>query len=294
MCLRKQLATYFTRWWSRINLSDSTMTGVSATRTTRLAVVIACAAALAWIPPSAHVLAMAGQAADASEAVDPDAVDAINKMSAYLRTLKSFQVLSDSTNDDVLDDGQVVQRTTKVDLLAAKPDRLRVEVTSDDRHRLFLYDGKTFTVWGRLVNYYASVPAPPTITKLIDVAQDKYGIELPLIDLFTWGSRDDDVKKIKSATDIGPSTVDGVTCEHYTFHQESVDWQIWIQLGEFPLPRKLVIRTLTDDARPQHTDTLTWNLAPSFNNEAFVFNPPPDAKRIVLAEEQGDSTQKEQ
>ena len=294
MLLRKRPVTYPANQSSTISQSYPGMPRISTARITRFAVVIAVATVLVWIVPDTHVMAKAGQTAEPDDAIDPDAVEAINKMSAYLRTLKAFQVLSESTNDDVLDDGQVVQRTTKVDLLAAKPDRLRVEVTSDDRHRLFLYDGKTFTVWGRLVNYYASVPAPPTISQLIDAAAEKYGIELPLIDLFTWGSRDDDVKKIKSATDIGPSTVDGVTCEHYTFHQQDVDWQIWIQLGEFPLPRKLVIRTLSDDARPQHSDTLTWNLAPSFNNDAFVFNPPPDAKRIVLAEEQGDSTQKEQ
>jgi hypothetical protein len=294
MCLWNKRATYGAKHFSPANQPDPGITRITATPITRIAVIITVSAALVRVLPDTHVLAKAGQVAEENSAIDPDAVEAISKMSAYLRTLKSFQVLSDSTNDDVLDDGQVVQTTTKVDLLAAKPDRLRVEVTSDDRHRLFLYDGKTFTVWGRLLNYYASVPAPPSITRLIDVAEQKYGIDLPLIDLFTWGSKDDDVKKIQSAADIGPSTVDGVTCEHYTFHQEHVDWQIWIQLGEFPLPRKLVIRTLTDEARPQHSDTLTWNLAPSFNNEAFVFNPPPDAKRIVLAEEQNDSTQKEQ
>ena len=105
----------------------------------------------------------------------------------------------------------------------------------------------------------------------------------PLYDLYNWGSKDEDINKIKTAVDIGPSSVGGVTCEHYAFHQEGVDWQIWIQLGEFPLPRKLVITTLTDDARPQHSDTLTWNLAPSFNDGAFAFDPPPDAKRVVLA-----------
>jgi len=60
----------------------------------------------------------------------------------------------------------------------------------------------------------------------------------------------------------------------------------------FPLPRRLVITTLTDDARPQHSDTLTWNLAPSFNDDAFVFNPPADAKRVVLAGDKADATEK--
>jgi hypothetical protein len=82
-----------------------------------------------------------------------------------------------------------------------------------------------------------------------------------------------------------------VTCEQYAFRQEGLDWQIWIQLGDYPLPLKFVIRTLSDEARPQHSDTLTWNLAPSFNDAAFVFDPPPDAQRILLAEQKPDANQ---
>jgi hypothetical protein len=81
-------------------------------------------------------------------------------MGVYLRSLKSFQVIADATHDDVLEDGLIVQTNSKVDLLAIAPNRLRVEVTADDKHRLYLYDGKNFTVWARLVNYYATVSAP--------------------------------------------------------------------------------------------------------------------------------------
>jgi len=263
---------------------------------TRFAMLVAITGVCLCDPRGTHVLAKTGQAAastnDSSE-IDADAIDAVKKMGAYLRTLKSFQVIDNSSHDDVLEDGLIVQTNSKIDLLAARPNRLRVEVTSDEKHRLYLYDGKNFTLWARVVNYYATVPAPPTIGQLFTVADEKYGIDLPLYDLFNWGTHDDDINRIKTAVDVGPSAVEGVTCEHYAFHQEGVDWQIWIQLGEFPLPRKLVITTLTDEARPQHSDTLTWNLAPSFNDGAFVFNPPADAKRILLAEEKPDATQNE-
>jgi hypothetical protein len=243
-------------------------------------------------PTSTFAFAPANQTDNAKDVsdVDPDAVEAVKKMGVYLRSLKSFQVIAEVSTDDVLEDGLIVQRNKKVDLLAAMPNRLRVEVTSDETHRMYLYDGKNFTVWGRLVNYYATVPAPPSIAELFKVADEKYGIELPLIDLFKWGTNDEDIRAIKTAVDVGPSTVEGVTCEHYAFHQEGADWQIWIQLGEFPLPRRLVISTLTDEARPQHSDTLTWNLAPSFNDDAFVFSPPTDAKRVVLAEVKSNVT----
>ena len=227
-----------------------------------------------------------------SSDVDPHAIEMLNAMGAYLRTLQAFQVQAALSTDDVMDDGQTIQSSSNVDLLAARPNRFRVEVTGDDVNRLYLYDGKDFTIWGQLTNYYATVPAPPTIPELIDKLTDRFDIDLPLVDLFRWGTGASDVKKIKKAIDIGSSSVGGVTCEQYAFHQEDIDWQIWIQLGQYPLPRKLVIRTLTDEAKPQHSEVLTWNLAPSFNDGAFIFDPPADARRIVIEDMKAQPTEK--
>ena len=268
----------------------------SAKQLTLSAILVAIVGAVLFASLGSHILAKNGQPPQATpEAkedsnIDPAAVDAVKKMGAYLRSLKAFQVIADVTHDDVLEDGLIVQSNSKIDMIAAKPNRMRVEVTADDRHRLYLYDGKNFTVWGRILNYYATVPAPPTIPELFQKIDEKYDVELPLIDLFKWGTDEDDINKIKTAIDVGPATVEGVTCEQYAFHQEGADWQVWIQLGEFPLPRRLVITTLTDDARPQHGDTFSWNLAPSYNDAAFVFDPPPDAKRIIL-EQRADATE---
>jgi len=222
------------------------------------------------------------RAADDSE-INSDAIAALNSMGTYLRTLKAFQVEAVTTRDDVLDDGQLIQFDTHVNLLARMPDRLRVEVTSSRQHRLYFYDGSNFTLYAQRVNYYATVPAPPTIGKLANVLSDKYGIELPLEDLFYWGGPQSKVGEITGAMDVGPAEVGGVTCEQYAFHQPGLNWQIWIQQGEFPLPRKLVISTLTDEARPQYSSVLQWNLAPSFNEAAFQFETPTGAEKIVFA-----------
>jgi len=224
-------------------------------------------------------------AAAAPDTVDPGAIAALNKMGEYLRSLKSFQVQAATTRDEVLDDGQQIQRDSHVDLLARLPDRLRVEVNNADQHRLYLYDGKNLTVWGQRVNFYATVAAPPTVAKLVTALDDKYDIRLPLQDLFLWGTTQSKVGDVKSAMDVGPTEVEGVTCEHYAFRQEGLDWQVWIQQGDFPLPRRLVITTLSDDARPQYVAVLTWNLAPSFNDATFEFDPPPGAQKIAIAEQ---------
>jgi hypothetical protein len=213
---------------------------------------------------------------------DADSIKALDRMSAYLRTLKTFQVRSEMSRDEVLDNDQTIAFAGIVDLLVERPSRLRAQVTSDKQQRMYFYDGKSFTLWAQRVNYYATVPAPSTLRALVDTLADKYNIEMPLADLFYWGERHT-ANELQSAVDIGPSQIGGVTCEHYAFRQEGADWQVWIQQGDYPLPRKLVITTTTDEARPQYTSVMTWNLAPSFNDAAFVFVPPKDAQRIAFA-----------
>jgi hypothetical protein len=217
---------------------------------------------------------------------DPDAVKALERMGDYLRTLKSFQIRSATSRDEVLDDGQNVEYDGLVDMIVDRPNRLRAEVTSDKQQRTYFYNGSSLSIWAPRVNYFAMMPAPPTIRELADTLTSKYDIELPLVDLFYWSDRKS-TADIVSATDLGASQVDGVTCQHYAYRQEGADWQVWIQLGGYPLPRKLVIRTTTDEARPRFAAVMAWNLAPSFNDAAFTFVPPSDAHKIIMAEVPG-------
>ena len=246
------------------------------------------AAGTAGVAERAVPAAPAPAGADAVER-DASAIAALERMGGYLRGLTTFQIRGETSRDEVLDDGQSVEFGAVVDMIVQRPNRIRAEVTSDRKHRLYFGDGKTFSVWARRMNYYATIPAPATLRELADMLADKYDLELPLVDLFYWGERKS-LDEIRGASDIGASQVDGVTCEHYAFRQEGADWQVWIQQGDYPLPRKLVIRTTTDPARPQYTATLAWNLAPSYDDTAFTFVPPKDAKRITLVETAATAT----
>ena len=221
--------------------------------------------------------------------IEPAAIEALKQMGAYLRTLESFQVRAESTSEEVLTDGQKLQFAQNSNLLADRPNRLMAEVDGDLNSRLYVFDGNTFTFFARDAGYYATVAAPATITELTDILDEKYNIQMPLVDLFRWGGPNSSVVEITDAADIGPSQIEGVSCAHYAFRQPGLDWQIWIQMGDHPLPRKLVLTTTTDEARPQYTSVLSWNLAPSFNDAAFTFTPPPGVSKIVFAEDAADS-----
>ena len=239
---------------------------------------IALALSLAVLVPAARA-----QTPAAAPAIDQDAIAALTRMGTYLRSLKAFQIDVAITDEDVLDDGQKIQSETRTSLLARMPNGLRVERSNDRVERLYLWDGKNASLLARRMNYYATVPAPATIEELIAVLDEQYGIDLPLVDLFLWGAPKWTPAQIKGAMVVGPSVVAGTTCDQYAFRQDEVDYQIWIQKGDFPLPRKIVITTKTDEARPQHTAVYTWNLAPSFNDAAFVLDPPTGALRVPLA-----------
>ena len=80
---------------------------------------------------------------------------------------------------------------------------------------------------------------------------------------------------------VGKGVVEGVRCDHLAFRAPHVDWQIWIQEGKQPLPRKIVITTRDIVNAPQFAVVVTkWNLAPTFDESLFSFKPPKGARKV--------------
>lgn len=238
------------------------------------------AAAATSVTPAAAA-APAAPAAPPPAVIEPEAAAALKRSSEFLQTLKSFSIRVDSSTDEVLDSGQKVQFGSLADISVVKPNQLRVDVIDDEKQRQFYYDGRTLTVYGKLVNYYASVSAPKTIKEMLVFAETKYGLEWPLADLLAPESLADNVK---SGFYVGKGRVRGVLCDHYAFRQDDVDWQIWIQEGKTPLPRKIVITTKSEEGAPQYEAVLSWNLSPRLTDSVFRFVPPKRAEKIVFRE----------
>lgn len=231
-----------------------------------------------------HKPAPAAAAATNPEDVDQAAIAALKRMSAYLGTLTAFEIKTDTSLQVVMDDGQKLNVDGRSHYLVRRPDGFMIEVVTDRKERQFIYDGKSLVVNAPKLGYYAKVPAPPTIRETLDAAYEKYGISLPLEDLFRWS--DPALQRanlVESAMVVGMATIDGVPCDQYAFREGDVDWQIWIQRGDKPLPRKVVIVDRLDDSHPEYVAKLTWDTAPNLPSNAFAFNPGADAKAIRMA-----------
>jgi hypothetical protein len=238
----------------------------------------------AWATTPAGAAPPAAQQRKA--AVDPAAIAALERMAAFLRGQQAFEVTSETTTDDVWPQGktdQKVQVGSAVSLKVRRPNRLRVDVASDRKVERLLYDGNLFTVYQPKLGYYAQFAAPPTLLELVGVLESRYGVDLPLADLFRLGTDEAQVRAIRAAALVGYGTVRGAPCAHYAFRQPDLDWEVWIEEGAQPVPRKLVITTTSERSQPQFTAVMTWTLGAKLENQMFAFTPPPNARRIEFA-----------
>ncbi|MFL6736969.1 MAG: DUF2092 domain-containing protein [Sphingomonas sp.] len=231
----------------------------------------------------------ANGAAPAPQAkVDQAAVQSIQGMSNYLKSLNSFRLQTVGSLDTVTADGQRIQMDGTTSYVAKKPGFV-IKYVSDKKDRDFYYDGKQFTVYSPNLGFYATVPAPGTNVEVLDTIYNKYGIRLPLEDLFRWNDQTHEqrIEKFRAAYNLGTVTLDGVKTTHYAFREPDLDWEVWIDQGAKPLPRKFSIVDRTDPARPTFNTKLSWTVNPSLSASEFTFAPGPDAMKIQMADYKG-------
>lgn len=238
-----------------------------------LSTTLVFAAAMAVAPVAASSHEAPPQAAAAATATAPDPVQALQRMGAYMGTLETFEVTSESSLDLVMADDQRIDLDGVTTYKVRRPDAFVIDNRTDRKQRRFYFDGRRFTVYAPGRGFYASAEAPGTIHQILDTAYDQYGIALPLEDLFHWGDPARLPKDFQSAEYIGPTMVGGVQADQFAFRQEEIDWQIWIQQGDRPLPLKIVIIDKTDPTRPEFSARLSWNTSPRFDASTFAFSP---------------------
>jgi hypothetical protein len=213
---------------------------------------------------------------------NPHVINKVIDMGEYLRSLAQFEVTAAVTRDTVLNSGQKIEIASKNTLLVVGHDRLYALADGDNNTREFFYNGKKLTQYSPYLNYYTTVDAPKTIQDTLHLVEEHYGIQVPMEDLFLFGSDQAQIDALQSALYVGPSTVNGQLCDHLAFRQPGVDWQLWITRAQKPLPCKLVITTTDEPSFPQYSVVYRWNLKPEFKPSAFTFTPKKGDVAIAL------------
>ena len=225
-------------------------------------------------------------AAPGAYAIDAEADRILRAMGDYLHSANEFSFRADTTREETLSTGEKVQYGARSDLFVRRPDRLLVDTVGDERRRQVFYDGRTITLFDLQKNFYAVTEVPNELDDAIDLVFEKFGFSVPLAD-FVYA---DPHGVLAEAADYG--TVIGVhgcgeqRCHHLLFTQETIDWQIWIETGPRPVPRRLVITYKQEPGSPQYQARLSrWNFQPRLSEHAFTFHPPDGASEIEFLPE---------
>ena len=213
--------------------------------------------------------------------IDPQAEKLLRRMSDYLASRQQFTAKAESTLEVVLTSGQKLQFDSPATLEVSRPNKLRAHRRGDIANQEFFYDGKTLTLYNPKENLYATAAAPPTIDEMLDFAREKLDVIAPAAEFLYKNAAEKMLKEATSGFVVGPSVAGGVKCTHLAFRGGEVDWQIWIEDGDKPLPRKFVLTSKKVAGEPQFTVVIrNWDVAPKLANAEFNFTPPKGAKKI--------------
>jgi hypothetical protein len=213
--------------------------------------------------------------------VEARAEQELKKMGEFLAKLPHFALEAEETFDE-LPDGELRRQLTNVRRVAVeRPNHVAADATGDTLNRASWYDGRTVTVLDKEHNVYATIEAPGTIDATFDKLQDEYGVVLPLADLLYSDPYAVLMAGVTYGRYLGLHQAAGVDCHHLAFSQDTIEWQIWIDAGDKPLPRKLVISYVQEPGEPQYSAVIRrWNLESKVPEGLFTFEAPEGAQKI--------------
>ncbi|MDP8249227.1 MAG: DUF2092 domain-containing protein [Candidatus Tritonobacter lacicola] len=218
-----------------------------------------------------------------NRAIDPQVDDALRKMEKTLAGAEEFSFRGTVRTDEFIDDGTMIEFARECDVEIRRPDKMLATRRGDTINRTAWYDGKELTILDRKKNVYASIEVPSRLNAMLNHMMDEYNLVLPFADLLFNKPTEVLFAKIESGEYLGVQEIDGHDCHLLAFHQELIDWQIWIDAGEEAVPRKFLITYIDEPEHPQYEAIFSdWNLSPKLPDTNFEFRPSAGVKRVDM------------
>ena len=177
--------------------------------------------------------------------------------------------------------GQKLKLSSSGSILLARPASYHARRSGPFGSFELFIDGKTSTLYSQQRGAYFQIATPGAIDVAIGALRIETGLELSGADLLYVDAYAGLVTDVTSGAHYGTAYVDGVECHHLAFRAAKVDWQIWIQTGDKPLPMKYVITTKWMTGAPEYSVRFSdWNTQPAIPAGSFGFVPPAGVQRL--------------
>jgi hypothetical protein len=220
--------------------------------------------------------------APAAYAQDNPANKILRGMSDYLASQKVISATIHTDIEVITPELQKIQFTSSGRILLSRPDKLRASRRGGYADVDLTYDGKTLTVLAKHANAFVQVDSVGSVDQLIERLRNEFSMDAPGAALLISRPYDELMNDVLESSYIGHGVIDGVDTEHLAFRAQDVDWQIWVEIGARPIPRKLVITSKALAGAPQYTLRISDWSADGAAADAFVFKAPAGAKKVEV------------
>lgn len=191
------------------------------------------------------------------ESIEPEARMLINEMGNYLKETRYLSFHASIEFDDLLPSGQKISFNAETQVRLKRPNGIFVEQHADMGRKLFWFDGQSASLFEPGSGNFAEEPLKGNSDKALEFAINQLKFSPPLADFLSSDPTKTLLKSVVKGFVVGPSQVNGIPCRHLAFLDELIDWQIWIEEGKLPLPRKLIITYKTLPNSPQFAAVLS-------------------------------------
>ena len=209
------------------------------------------------------------------------AQDILQKMSDYLSSADQFSFHAVMTEDRLFDKDYYIHGEVSSEVTIRRPDKVFADIKSDYNHKRYWYDGSRITLLTVPANYYATAEASGSIDEMTNFVYDNFGVQIPLATLAFENSFEMLTDGVIDGYYTGLHSVGGVACHHLLFINEDAEWQIWIEDGQNPVPRKYSVKYRLDDRDYVFVALIkNWQFNEFAPDEIFNFTSPFGADEI--------------
>jgi hypothetical protein len=212
---------------------------------------------------------------------DTRALDVLNAMAAYSGSIDQFVIKGEVFADARLDAGLIVSNPTEILIKVDRPGSLYLHSFDGlNKKQIYIHKGQ-LTLYNSETNFFARAKVPETIEEAMQVAIDKFSLELPLAELIFANSAIAMMKEqdtILYLTD--KSRISGVDCHHIVVRAAEIDLQLWVEEGEQPTARKMSMSMKWEGGSPRTTALMNVSKKDGFDSKTFEFKPPEGAQEI--------------
>lgn len=229
---------------------------------------------------------LAGAAvAQEKPANDPKAMEVLAAFSKYYLGLKQFT--TDMSMLIEVSAGGTSQRSEFAYAVAVeKPSKFAMALQQSRGDASIFSDGAKLYTYIPKVNAYSEEPAPADVSGLA-----KHGLVARsfLAQVMAADPLKSVMEGVTSVEYRGVEQLDGQSAHHLAFKQKDIDWELWVDVGDQPLVRKVKVdisRVIAQQGAPsgaQGTSTevfTNWTVNQPVDAARFSFTPPAGAKTL--------------